>query len=143
MGKLENERHERFCLEYIKTLNAKQSYLIAYPESGEASAESSSIRLLGNDRVKARVQELMTELNSQKIASANEVLQLLTAIARGETTEEVVTSKGNIVTVESNTQARLKALELLAKRWGLLKDKVELSGNVGVTIIDDIPENDK
>lgn len=138
MGKLENERHERFCIEYIRTLNAKQSYLQAYPESTDRNAESSGSRLLSNAKVKQRLSELMEKDRSNRIASAEEVLEMLTAIARGETTEEVVTSKGNIVTVDSNTQARLKALDLLAKRWGLLKDKVELSGNVGVTIIDDM-----
>lgn len=138
MGKLENERHERFCIEYIRTLNAKQSYLQAYPESTDRNAESSGSRLLSNAKVKQRLSELMEQDRSNRIASAEEVLEMLTAIARGETTEEVVTSKGNIVTVDSNTQARLKALDLLAKRWGLLKDKVELSGNVGVTIIDDM-----
>ena len=140
MGKLENERHERFCIEYIRTLNAKQSYLQAYPESTDRNAESSGSRLLSNAKVKQRLSELMEKDRSNRIASAEEVLEMLTAIARGETTEEVVTSKGNIVTVDSNTQARLKALDLLAKRWGLLKDKVELSGNVGVTIIDDMTE---
>ena len=138
MGKLENERHERFCIEYVRTLNAKQSYLQAYPESTDRNAESSGSRLLSNAKVKQRLSELMEKDRSNRIASAEEVLEMLTAIARGETTEEVVTSKGNIVTVDSNTQARLKALDLLAKRWGLLKDKVELSGNVGVTIIDDM-----
>lgn len=140
MGKLENERHERFCIEYIRTLNAKQSYIQAYPESTDRNAESSGSRLLSNVKVKQRLSELMEQDRGKRIASAEEVLEMLTAIARGETTEEVVTSKGNIVTVDSNTQARLKALDLLAKRWGLLKDKVELSGNVGVTIIDDMTE---
>lgn len=142
MGKLENERHERFCIEYIRTLNAKQSYLQAYPESTDRNAESSGSRLLSNAKVKQRLSELMEKDRSNRIASAEEVLEMLTAIARGETTEEVVTSKGNIVTVDSNTQARLKALDLLAKRWGLLKDKVELSGSVGVTIIDDMAEEE-
>ena len=142
MGKLENERHERFCIEYIRTLNAKQIYLQAYPESTDRNAESSGSRLLSNAKVKQRLSELMEKDRSNRIASAEEVLEMLTAIARGETTEEVVTSKGNIVTVDSNTQARLKALDLLAKRWGLLKDKVELSGSVGVTIIDDMAEEE-
>lgn len=142
MGKLENERHERFCIEYIRTLNAKQSYLQAYPESTDRNAESSGSRLLSNAKVKQRLSELMEQDRNNRIASAEEVLEMLTAIARGETTEEVVTSKGSIVTVDSNTQARLKALDLLAKRWGLLKDKVELSGSVGVTIIDDIAEEE-
>lgn len=142
MGKLENERHERFCIEYVRTLNAKKSYLQAYPESTDRNAESSGSRLLSNAKVKERLSELLEQDRNNRIASAEEVLEMLTAIARGETTEEVVTSKGNIVTVDSNTQARLKALDLLAKRWGLLKDKVELSGSVGVTIIDDMAEEE-
>ena len=33
---------------------------------------------------------------------------------------------------------KLKAAELLGKRYGLFKDKVELEGEVGVNIIDDV-----
>lgn len=142
MARLSNERHERFCIEYIRTLNARQSYLIAYPECSFGSASASGVRLLNNAKVQERIEELMQEMRKEKIASAEEVLELLTEIARGETTEEVVTAKGKIVTVDSNTQARLKALDLLAKRWGLMREKVEVSGNIGVTIVDDIPEEE-
>lgn len=141
MARLSNERHERFCIEYIRTLNAKQSYMIVYPEANDRNAEVSGSRLLRNVKVRERIEELMARDTQGRIASAEEVLELLTQIARGETTEQIVTPKGKIVEAESNTQARLKALDLLAKRYSLLTDKLEVSGNVGVTIVNDLPED--
>lgn len=133
MARLSNERHERFCIEYIRTLNAKQSYLIAYPESSEESAKTSGARLLSNANVGRRIEELMAQDRKKRIASAEEVLELLTEIARGETTEQIVTPKGKIVEAESNTQARLKALDLLAKRYNLTTNsKIDLDANVQV-----------
>lgn len=142
MNKL-TEKQELFCIDYVKTLNATQSYKNVYVNVTQKTAEVNGIRLLGNARVKARIDNLMNEIKTEKIADAKEVLELLTQVARGELTEDIVTGKGSVVyDMKPQINSRLKALDLLAKRYGLLTEKVDLNATVGVTIIDDIPEED-
>jgi len=41
-----------------------------------------------------------------------------------------------------STRDRVKAAELLGKRYALFTEKVNVEGNMGVTIIDDVKEDD-
>lgn len=102
----------------------------------------------------------MAELEDARIAKADEVLKTLTRVLRREEKETVVvTCKQHRsfydengkkvtedveapVTVEIPTQVRdlNKAAELLAKRYGLLTDNVNLSGEGVVQIVDNIPD---
>lgn len=69
---------------------------------------------------------------------------------RGEETEEtvVVENKGDfiseakIVKKQVAAKERVKAAELLGKRYMLFTDKVDVSGNLGVVIVDDIEEDE-
>ena len=58
----------------------------------------------------------------------DEILMLLTAIARGEATEQTLKGEGNgfqiLVDKGVGAKDRLKALELLGKRYGTFADKV-------------------
>lgn len=67
---------------------------------------------------------------------------------RGEIEEEVVVvegigegeSRARVLKKQISAKERIKAAELLGKRYSLFTDKVDLEGNVGVTIIDDIDD---
>ena len=82
----------------------------------------------------------MAEKESELIADQNEVLRYLTAVMRGEETEEVVVVEGSgdgfssARGVEKGIGAkdRIKAAELLGKRYSLFTDKVDLDGAVQV-----------
>jgi phage terminase small subunit len=74
---------------------------------------------------------------------AEEVMQLLTSIARNEEQEEVVVfgeSGPSLVTKRMSAKDRIKALELIGKRYTLWTDKQQIEGNIGVTIVDDIDD---
>ena len=45
-------------------------------------------------------------------------MELLASIARGETTEETVTNKGDVIETATRNSDKLKALELIGKRFG-------------------------
>ena len=135
-----NERQELFCLEYIKDANATQAAIRAGYSPKQAN--STAARLYANVSVRARIDELMEEVKSKKIADATEVMEYLTAVIRGEKREDVIVydTKGEAVTKEKTIGGReqVKAAELLAKRYGLLAENVKLSGNVPLQIIDDL-----
>ena len=121
-----NKRQRKFCDEYLRTMNAKQSAISA--GYSPKTAETQGSTLLCNQKVKAYLKLRLEELSSEKIAKAQEVLENLTSIIRGETTEEnaFIDKMGNekIVVTKTKTKDRLKALELLGKYYRLYTEKI-------------------
>ena len=85
--------------------------------------------------IKKLIDEKLKELSDKKIADQHEVLAYLTSVLRGETQSEIVDVEGQGEGVSRakpmqkapDERERLKAAELLGKRMGLFKEKVELS----------------
>lgn len=135
-------RQELFCLEYIKDGNATQAAIRA--GYSEKQANSTGARLYANVRIRARIDELMAEVQQEKIADAEEVLRYLTSVIRGEATEEVAVGTPigtEIITKHIGGREQVKAAELLAKRYGLLTEAVKLSGGLPVQIVDDMEDS--
>ena len=141
------EKQKAFCDYYIETLNATESYKRAYPNVTEQrTAESAGNRLLSNVEVKKYIDDRLEEIQSNRIAKAEEVLEYLTRVIRNEEKEEVVVTVnvGDFQTEikkikkELSAKDKLKAAELLGKRYSLFTEKVDLNGDIGVTIIDDV-----
>lgn len=138
-----NVKQKAFADYYIETGNAYQSAIKAgYSEN---YAKGNIIKLLENESVKSYIQEKMKEIESERIAKAEEVLAFLSSSLRGEVLEEVISTetidgmiKPVILKKQLSAKDRIKAAELLGKRYALFTEKVDLEGNVGVTIIDDI-----
>lgn len=115
--------------------NATEAYIKAgYNEKG---SRANSARLIANDSVKAYIDERMEELKSKKVADQQEILELLTAIARGETTSATLRGIGEgAQTIDEDmpptTAERIKAAELLGKRYRMWTEKVDVehSGEV-------------
>ena len=136
-------RQELFCLEYIKDGNATQAAIRAGYKPKYAGTNAD--KLLKNTNIRARIDELMAEVQQEKIADAEEVLRYLTSVIRGEATEEVAVGTPigtEIITKRIGGREQVKAAELLAKRYGLLTENVKLSGGLPVQIVDDMEEGD-
>ena len=138
-----NIKQKAFADYFIETGNAYQSAIKAgYSKS---YAQTHVYKLLENARIKSYIEERMKEIESERIAKAEEVLAFLSASLRGEVLEEVISTetvdgmvKPVILKKQLSAKDRIKAAELLGKRYALFTEKVDLEGNVGVTIIDDI-----
>lgn len=139
--KLTNAKHERFCQEYAKTANAAQSYKTAYDcKSTNQVLSQSASRLLKNEKIKARLQELNEEVHSNAIATIAEIQERLTSIMRGENQEEVVVVEGvekgvteaRIVHKRPSNADMIKAGQTLAKMQGAYDNTVNV--NVSVPI---------
>ena len=138
-----NIKQKAFADYFIETGNAYQSAIKAgYSEN---YSKGNIIKLLENESVKNYIKEKMQQIESDRIAKAEEVLAFLSSSLRGEVVEEVVATetvdgmiKPVILKKQLSAKDRIKAAELLGKRYALFTEKVDLEGNVGVTIIDDI-----
>jgi len=134
-------KQQAFADYYIELGNATEAYIKAgYNEKG---SRANSARLIANDSVKAYIDERMEELKSKKVADQQEILELLTAIARGETTSATLRGIGEgAQTIDEDmpptTTERIKAAELLGKRYRMWIDKVETDGKTKVVIVDDV-----
>ena len=118
---LNNAKRERFCREYLIDLNGAAAAVRA--GYAEKSAAQQACRLLRNDNIQRRIAELAQEVKSRSSADAAEVMEYLTKIMRGE-----IDVKGG----------QVRAAELLAKRFGLLNEKLTISAAARCIIIDDI-----
>lgn len=136
------EKQKRFADEYIIDLNGTRAYKAAYPSvKSDHTATVNAGRLLTNADVKSYVDERLAEIRSKKTAEATEVMEYLTSVMRGESTADVVVVDGDgarIINKNPDEKERLKAAELLGKRFGLFRENVEIGGKMGVTIVDDI-----
>ena len=121
---------QRFADIYIETGNATQSYIDAgYKASKREVAEANARKLLGNYSVKNYIDSRMEELKKETIASQDEVLQYLTRVMRGQEKDQF--------DLDASLQDRTKCAELLGKRWGTFKEKIEHSGTIPVVISGD------
>lgn len=145
------EKQKKFADEYLIDLNATRAYQAAYPDTKTyVGAGVGGTRLLRNTKVKKYIDERLAQIRSKKIAKVEEILINLTSVMRDETTEEVVaiegqkdgTSKAIKIRKHVSVRDRLKAAELLGKRYGLFTDKVNVESNQAVVIIDDIPNTE-
>ena len=131
MSKL-NDKQKAFADYYIESLNATESYKMAYNCSYN-TARTNGARLLTNANIKKYIDEVMSAKDETRIASQDEILQILTDIARGITEEEVVqfSQLGEELrtTRKPTIKDRMKASELLGKRYKLFTDKVEANIN--------------
>lgn len=137
------DKQRKFCDEYLIDLNATRAYKLAYPNvKSESAATSGASRLLRNVKVKTYIDEQLEKISSEKIATAEEVMQYLTSVLRGESQSEIVVVEGvgdgcsvaRTMQKKPDEKEKLKAAELLGKRYGLFTDKLEVDGVARVVI---------
>ena len=131
-----NAKQKRFCDEYLVDCNATQAAIRAGYSARTANEQAA--RLLANVSIKAYIDEKMERLHNERTADAQEVLEYLTAVMRGQQTEQTLISVGDgvqkIGDIEVGARDRLKAAELIGKRFGLFKEGLELAGALPVVI---------
>lgn len=138
-----NLKQKKFADEYIISGNIYKSAIKAgYSEN---YAKGNAKKLLENERVKKYIDERLEKISSKKIAEAQEVIEYLTSIMRGEGTEQVPLLMGDgmqqLVDKEINIKERLKAAELLGKRYGIFTEKMTLEVEP-ITIVNDLEKDE-
>ena len=139
-------KQKRFCDEYLIDYNATQAAIRA--GYSPKTAYSIGDENLKKPELKSYLDAELEKLHNAKTADVQEVMEYLTAVLRGESSASVVVVEGvgdgcseaRTITKPPDEKERLKAAELLGKRFGLFTDKVNLSGGGVVQIVDDIPD---
>lgn len=136
-----NARQKKFCDEYLIDCNATQAAIRA--GYSPKTAKQMGQRLLTFVDLKAYIDEQLEILHTKKTADAKEVLEYLTAVMRGEYTEQTLKLIGDgiqtIANIDVSAKERIKAAELIGKRYGMFKDSVNVDLEP-VVIINDLTE---
>ncbi|AIY84559.1 terminase small subunit [Clostridium baratii str. Sullivan] len=131
-------KQKAFAEYYIETGNATEA-------ARKAGYKGKNLNRIASENlskldIKNYIDEKMKELEDKRIAKADEVLKYLTRVIRGEETEQVVVtenigdfmSEARVINKELSAKDKIKAAELLGKRYRLFVDKVEKDTNLNV-----------
>ena len=112
--------YQNFCDHYVKTSNATESYMTAYPNtSTKKVAGSLAQRLLKRPEIKAYIQEQMDKAATASIWDARDIIRDLKALAENE----------------NNTKAtRLRAYQLGMTCLGMNRQEIKHSGQIDSTL---------
>lgn len=136
MPELKNKQRENFCLEIVSGKSGTQAAIDAGYSAKTAGSQAN--RLLKNAEIKSRIAELMEQIASQKVADAREVMEYLTAVMRGEAMSHVLCLAGDgmqeVIEKQPDEKEKLKAAELLGKRYGLFKEVMEVEPDMELTV---------
>ena len=145
------EKQKRFCDEYLIDCNATRAYETVYKNiKSDVVAATNGGRLLRNAEVQKYIADRMEEIHNERTADAQEVIEYLTSVLRGESTAQEIVGEGTgdgcseARTMEKSPseKERLKAAELLGKRYSLFTDKVETDVDMDLNITIDYGEDD-
>ena len=136
-----NAKQKRFCDEYLIDCNATQAAIRA--GYSPKTAYSIGVENLKKHELKNYIDEQLERIHNEKTADAQEVLEYLTAVMRGEHTEQVLKLIGEgvqtVTDIDVAARERLKAAELIGKRYGMFKDNVGVDLEP-VVIVNDLTE---
>ncbi len=139
-------KQKRFCDEYLIDLNATQAAIRA--GYSERTAQAIGAENLTKPLLKEYIAERMAEKESELIADQDEVLRYLTSVLRGKSRSSVVVvenigdycSEAREIEKAPDEKERLKAAELLGKRYGLYTDRIEQDVDMELNIVVDYGE---
>ena len=141
-------KQQRFCDEYLIDLNATQAAIRAgYSKKTAGRIGTENVQ---KPVIKEYIAKRMAEKEEALIAQQDEVLKYLTSVMRGESSSEIVVvegigkgrSKARAIEKMPDESERLKAAELLGKRYGLYKDTINETVDMDLNITVDYGEED-
>lgn len=123
------EKQRRFVDFYIKTGNATESARLAGYRHPNSDGPTNTVKPSVRKAIDAR----MKKIESARIADAKEVMEFLTSVLRGQERENTTISRmrkgksgkmeptgsAKVISSGASVKDRVRAAELLAKRFGL------------------------
>ena len=123
------EKQKRFVDYYIETGNQTE----AARRAGYKQPKTQGAENMTKPSVSAAIKKRLAEVESERIAKADEVLRFLTATLRGELTEEHIVvegtgdgeSRARIIEAHASVRDRIEAAKSLLKRYPMELDTKE------------------
>lgn len=132
-------KQRRFVQEYLIDLNATKAAIRA--GYSPKTAQQMGSENLSKPVVQNAIADFMDNMTASNIADIQETMEYLTAVMRGEITEQALIFVGNGIQQITNkvpsAKDRIRAAELIGKRYGLFTDRVGVEGVIPVIITGD------
>lgn len=136
-------KQQKFADEYIRLGEVTKAAINAGYSTKSAYAVGSEN--LKKPSIKSYIDKRLEELKKESIAEQDEILQYLTSVMRGEMTEQTLVGQGEgyqeIDNIDVGAKDRIKAAELLGKRYRMWTEKIEAEVTTP-TFVNDVPEDD-
>ena len=146
-------KEKRFGDEFLLDMNYTQAAIRAgYSESTAKNAcywvnqeaDAKQVKACRKSQYKpelaAYINEQLEQMHSKLTADAQEVMEYLTSVLRGKSTSSVLArdeiGAERVIEKPPDEKERLKAAELLGKRYGLFKEAVDLEVKVSEKLAD-------
>lgn len=134
-------KREKFVQGIVDGMSQAEAYRSAYSckNMSDNAIYREASELMKDPKVSQRVSELREKMMNEKIMSAQERLELLTRIAKGEEPERVmryVNGEWTVLEVPASNKTRQTAIDLMNKMTGEYTTKVEadVNGTVNINI---------
>ena len=139
------EKQKLFCDEYLIDLNGTRAYRTVYKTiKNDNVAGVRANKLLKQKDIDEYINKRLEEIHNENTADIQEVMEYLTSVMRGKSLSSVLSLAGDgyqeVIEKEPDEKEKLKAAELLGKRFGMFKDNVDITSNGKTVIVDDIDE---
>ena len=137
------EKQKLFCDEYLIDLNGTRAYRTVYKTiKNDNVAGVRANKLLKQKDIAEYINKRLEEIHNENTAIIQEVMEYLTSVMRGTSEASTLAMCGDgmqeVITKKPDERERLKAAELLGKRFGMFKESVDITSNGQTVIIDDI-----
>lgn len=139
------EKQRLFADEYLKDLNGTRAYKTIYTTiKNDNVAAVRANTLLKQKDISDYISKRLEEIHNENTADIQEVVEYLTSVMRAKSESYVMIMNGNgmqkVIQKPPDEKERLKAAELLGKRFGMFTDNVDVTSNGKTVIVDDIDE---
>ena len=122
------EKQKRFCDEYLIDLNATQAAIRA--GYSPRTANRIGAENLSKPDIETYISEQLERIHSENTADAQEVMEYLSSVLRGASRSHVLSLCGDgcqeVIEKPPDERERLKAAELLGKRYGIFSEKLNV-----------------
>ena len=137
------EKQKLFCDEYLIDLNGTRAYRTVYKSKTDRTAATRASNLLKKEDIAEYINKRLEEIHNEKTADIQEVMEYLTSVMRGTSEASTLAMCGDgmqeVITKKPDERERLKAAELLGKRYRIFNEKVTLEVEP-ITIVNDLKE---
>lgn len=132
------KKEKMFVDAYVNDVKRNQTAAAIAAGYSEKTAPQAASRLMKKDEIKQAIDERLKELHEQNTAQANEVIEFLTTVMRGENVDNIPIFVGDgfqkLTEGKPPAKDRLRAAEMLGKYYALFTDKLNVDGDMDYSI---------
>ena len=127
---LKNTKHEIFAQEVAKGKTRENAYLEAYPNCSPTSANKNASRLMANDGILRRIEEIQSQAAQECGVTVQRIVEELAKIGFSNISDYIDGSNGNISFVDLDDLTREQAAAISEITIDTLKRQDKRTGDV-------------